>query len=478
MKVDPLGTPGGTRVGLGRTVPPMSKGQRRRSWFGGAAVVTIAVLAASCGSGTSSSRSTASTPTSPGSTGAVSKALGQGVTATSIRLGFVLIDYSTVLQFIHNTAGNQVQTYQVFVNDLNKHGGVLGRKIVPYYSTYSPIGTAGPLAACTSLTEDKKVFATIGVLYDATGAGQLCFVNQHKSILITHLLTQAVLNQVTTPGLLLTVDSTPEASTRVLLSLLKREHTLEGKTVAVLGEDESKASVASTVEPALKQLGVKMGSTAILTINGTDFTTAEAQLAGFIERWKTEGVDAVYMSGDDVVASQFVSMLRDAMPGVLLMTDGEASAQANGKAEPNPNPYAGMLTATNLPAQQNFEQPSYQACAKTYQAALGKPVIAPADVKPGPDGNKVEVYGAMENACADLAFFKYVAGKVGPDLNDQNWVRTIDNLGDIDNVIPGTHYASIHTGKYDASDDFGLGVYDPSVEDFRLTTPIENARTG
>ena len=103
-------------------------------------------------------------------------------------------------------------------------------------------------------------------------------------------------------------------------------------------------------------------------------------------------------------------------------------------------------------------------------------MIAPADVKPGPDGNKVEVYGAMENACADLAFFKYVADKVGPYLNDQNWVRTIDNLGDIDNVIPGDHYASVHTGKYDASDDFGLAKYDQSIEDFKLTTPIVNAR--
>jgi len=438
--------------------------------------MVVALFAAACGSGTKSTASATSTSSNSPAAGPVSKTLGQGVTAASVKVGFVFIDYSSVVQFIHNTAGDQEQTYQVFVNEVNEHGGVLGRQIIPEYETYVPIGTAGPLTACASLTEDKKVFATIGVLYDATGAGQLCFVNQHHSILITHLLSQAVLNQVTTPGLLLTVDPTPERTTQVLLSLLNHQHTLSGKTVAVLGEDESRASVASTVVPGLKQLGVKMGSTAILTINGTDFTIAEAQLDSFIQKWKTEHVDAVFMSGDDVVASQFVSKLRNEMPGVLLMTDGEASAQANGKAEPNPNPYDGMLTATNLPSQQNFEQPSFQACAKTYQDALGKPVIAPADVKPGPGGNKVEVYGAMEDACEDLAFFKYVADKVGPYLNDENWVRTINNLGDIDNVIPGTQYASIHTGKYDASDDFGLAEYDSTIEDFKLTSPIFNAR--
>lgn len=450
----------------------------RRGWVLPVAVMTVALVGVSCGSGTSSKASSPTTTAAANSPAApVSKTLGQGVTATSIRIGFVLIDYSTVVQFIHNTAGNQVQTYQVFVNDLNKHGGVLGRKIIPSYETYAPIGTAGPLAACASLTEDKKVFATIGVMYDATGAGPLCFVNQHKTILISHLLTQGLLNRVTTPGLLLTVDSTPERSTQVLLSLLKRQHTLSGKTVAVLGEEQSRASVTSTVVPGLKQLGVKMGSTAILTISSTDFTVPEAQLDSYIEKWKTQHVNAVFLSGDDVVAAQLVRKLRARMPGVLLMTDSPTSTQANAKGEPNPNPYDGMLAATNLPAQPNFEQPSYQACAKTYRDALGKPVIAPALVKPGPDGNKVEVYGAMENACADLAFFKYVAGKVGPYLNDQNWVRAIDNLGNIDNVIPGDHYASIHTGKYDASDDFGIAKYDQSIEDFELTTPIFNART-
>ena len=449
----------------------------RRGLAVAAGVMIVALVAASCGSGTSSKGSSTTTTAAKGAAaGPVSKTLGQGVTAKSINIGFVLIDYSTVVSFIHNTAGDQVQTYKVFVNDLNQHGGVLGRKIVPYFETYAPIGTAGPLAACASLTEDHKVFATIGVMYDATGSGPLCFTNQHKSILITHLLTQALLNKVTTPGLMLTVDSTPERSTQVLLSLLKRERTLSGKTVAVLGEDQSKASITATVVPGLKQLGVKMGSTAILTISSTDFTVPEAQLDSYIEKWKTQDVNAVLLSGDDVVAGQLVSKLRNKMPGVLLMTDSPTSTQANAKAEPNPNPYDGMLAATNLPAQPNFEQPSYQACAKTYLDALGKPVIAPDAVKPGPDGNKVEVYGAMENACADLAFFKYVADKVGPYLNDQNWVRTIDNLGDIDNVIPGDRYASIHTGKYDASDDFGLAQYDQSIEDFKLTTPIFNAR--
>ena len=451
------------------------RGRRSRTLLVGA--VVVAVVSASCGSGSKSSSPPASGTTATTAPSApVSKTLGVGVTASTIKLGFVLIDYNAVKQYIHNTDGNQEQTYRVFVNDINQHGGILGRKIVPEFYTYVSIGSTGPLAACTALTQDQKVFATIGVLYDPTGAGQLCFTNQNHSILITHEVTQAIIAKAT-PGLMTTVDLTPERTVDVLVSLVKKEGTLKGKTVAILGEPTTKASVTSTIEPAVKALGVKTGDTAIISINGTtDTTAAQAQLDSFIEKWKTEGVNAVVLSGDDVVATQFVEKLRARIPNVTLLTDSAASAMHNAMSEPNPNPYDGMLTAQGLSAQANFEQPSFQACATKYQDAIGTAVIAPADLKPGPDGNKVEVYDAMEVSCEDLAFFKYVAEKVGPYLDNANWTRTMNSLGAIDNVIPGTPFASIHAGKYDASDTAGLASYDPTIEDFKLVTPLLNVR--
>ena len=385
-----------------------ARGVRARGVRGGlpllAAGLIVAMVAAACGSGTSSKAGNTTTTGNATSTslGPISKTLGVGVKAKTIDIGVVLIDYDKVKQYIHNTDGNQPQTYQVFFDDINKHGGVGGRKLIPHYYTYTSIGSQGPLEACASLIEDKKVFATIGVLYDATGAGQLCFTSQHHSILITHELVQSVIAKAP-PGLLMTVDITPERTINVLLALLKKQHTLDGKTVAVLGDAGTKASVESTIVPGVKALGVKTGATGILTITGEDTTAPQQQLDSLIEKWKTQGVNAVVMSGDDTVGSQFVEKLYKKMPGVLLLTDSSASAMHNGASEPNPNPFAGMLTASGLTAQANFEQPSIQACAQTYKDAIGKAVIAPADLKPGPDGNKVEVYDAVEVACEDLA---------------------------------------------------------------------------
>lgn len=442
-------------------------------------LLIVAMGAAACGSGTDSKASDTTTSAGGGTSttrGPISKTLGVGVTDTTIRIGVALIDYEPIKQYTHNTNGNQKETYQVFFDDINKRGGVGDRKLVPYYYEYTSIGSEGPLAACASLIDDKKVFATIGVLYDATGAGQLCFSKQHQSILITHELTQAVIDKAT-PGHLLTIGVTPERGISTLLSLVEKENTLDGRTVAVLGSTNSKASIESTIEPGLKALGVKQGATGILTISGEDTTAAQSALDSLIERWKSQGVNAIVLSGNETVAAQFVGKIRKGLPGVLMLTDSAASAMHNAQSLPKPNPFEGMLTAQGLTTQDNFLQPSVQACAKTYKNALGKEVIAPDDLKADAEGNKVYVYDAMELACEDLAFFKYVAEKVGPYLNNANWVQTINNLGEIDNVIPGTTYASMHTGKYDASDDSGLASFDQTIGDFKLTTEIINSRS-
>ncbi len=80
-----------------------------------------------------------------GPAGATSKAaskLGQGVTDSTIKLGLVQVDYSCIKDFVDFDRGDQEETYKVFVDDLNKHGGILGRKVEPVYRDFCPVGNA------------------------------------------------------------------------------------------------------------------------------------------------------------------------------------------------------------------------------------------------------------------------------------------------------------------------------------------------
>jgi ABC-type branched-subunit amino acid transport system substrate-binding protein len=136
-------------------------------------VVGLLVVAAACGSSAKSSPPVPSSSSSLSSSVAPGDAsLGQGVSADEIQVGVMMIDYSCIEQFVDAVEPDQQQAFQIFVDDINAKGGIAGRKLVPVYKSYCPIRTTTELSACTSLTDDSKVFAAIGTFYDPSGDAQ------------------------------------------------------------------------------------------------------------------------------------------------------------------------------------------------------------------------------------------------------------------------------------------------------------------
>src|SRR5262249_26111556 len=100
----------------------------------------------------------------------------QGVTKDSIKVAIPLVDFSAIKDFVDYTFGDTEAISKVFVDYINKNGGINGRKIVPVYKTYPPIPgqKPHPLSLCPSFTEDDKGFAVVGVLIDLTRQAQEC----------------------------------------------------------------------------------------------------------------------------------------------------------------------------------------------------------------------------------------------------------------------------------------------------------------
>ena len=168
------------------------------------------------------------------------KSYGPGVTADTVKIGVTLINYDLIkdLPDVSEVRLDQQAIYQAFIDNVNKHGGIAGKKIVPVYKLYIPVGSAGLITICTALTEDDNVFATIGTYFDTSGDAQLCMAKQHKRVLLTFDLNQSILKQAP-PGLIVTPGYTPERSVKILLDLLDKEHKLDGKTVGVVGNAAS-----------------------------------------------------------------------------------------------------------------------------------------------------------------------------------------------------------------------------------------------
>ncbi len=459
-----------------------------RRWPLLAAVLTLALLPAACGSGTKTGTGTTTTPTgatggsgATGSLAPISKTLGTGVTDTTIRIGVALVDFKCIEPYIQTTRVDEYKVYDAFIDDINAHGGVAGRRIVPVYHTFCPIVPAPALALCTQFTEDDHVFAVLGDFVDLTGQAQPCIAKQHKTVLITIDLTQAIIDSAP-PGMILTFDKNQERIVSVTLDLLARTHTLDGKKVAVLGEATTQQSVKSLLVPGLKKMGVDLGTTAILTISGADTTAASAQLQSFVEKWKTEGVDTVFLSGLQVSAQQFVPDLVKRMPGVQLIAD---NGNVNGygqnlqKAGVRPNPYEGIIAVGGASAQQYDRSDNWKYCAAIYERHFHKQAPDQETVIPGPRDHTLDINGSITDACAELTMFHDIAERVGKYLNTDNWRNVVDHYGKI--RVMDSFYGSIHAGKYDADDTFALVAFDssiPPVGNWRYLTDVQDVPGG
>jgi ABC-type branched-subunit amino acid transport system substrate-binding protein len=442
------------------------QGQRRRRGFGilVAATLAIALAAAGCtANSTSSTATSTAATTSPGATTTTVPGTGPGVTATTIKVGIAMINYDCIKAFVNMAEPKQQAGYQAFISDINDHGGINGRKIVPVFKSVCPIGPSEGLAACTAFTDDDNVFAVVGEFGQITADVPLCVTKQHNRPLVTYGLTQDMIDKAP-PGILLTPDILPDRRVKIIASLLKTQHTLDGKTVAILSDSETTQEVDQIIKPALSGMGVTQVSPSIVTITGSDTTAALAQLDSFIEKWKTEHVDALFLAGDAVESKQFVEKIRASYPDIPIVADSTgilSGAQDEQKAHVSPNPYAGMITAEGLTGTEHAATPNGKYCREIFTKYTGITVPPPDVVVKLPDGTQNAIQSEAGDACALVTMFKLIAERVGTNLNIANWVSTVNNFGPIN--VPSTTYASLHAGKYDADDTYGLVAFDPSV---------------
>jgi ABC-type branched-subunit amino acid transport system substrate-binding protein len=437
------------------------------------ALLLVAVLVmAAC---SSDKKTTATTPSASSSNAPLTASF-RGITATEIKIGVVVVDFACIAQFVDFTQGDAEKIVTALVNNINKNGGIGGRQIKIVVKKLCPLNPQDTAAACTSLTDDEQVFAVIGI-YDtppSDGSNQLCIAKDKSTVLIDELTTAKTIDGAT-PGLLLTPHIAPERQLKALLALLKQKNTLSGKTVALLADQNNQDTSQTALKSFTDATGTKTGDTAVLTITGTDTTAAQTQLDSFIEKWKQQGVNAVVMSGLLVSAKQFVEKIKAAIPAMTLLTDDSSSgSQANDevKAGKSPNPYEGMITMSGLNDDQTFALAGVQACVKAYQDATGDTVIAPKDLKPGPDGKTTRTFEGLEDRCNELSILKQILEKAGPNPTNDSWISTVNSFGPI--KLPTAEIASFSQGKYDATDGFRLGVFDstiPPTGDFKPQSP-------
>ena len=208
---------------------------------------------------------------------------GQGVTPTSIKVGVTYPDVAAISNIINVDPGNYQVAYTALFDQINAHGGIDGRKIVPVYAAVDPLGTAGAATACSQLTEDDKVFAVLGFFQAADTA---CYVDTHVTPIIGASLTSAESAAAKAPwfnNLISDSDLVPKE-----MAIFQQEGAFSGKKVGVVGTSADQAEI-NLVLPALEKLKVHVVQTAVNDVPDTD-TTAQVQEYGVIaDKFQSSG---------------------------------------------------------------------------------------------------------------------------------------------------------------------------------------------
>jgi ABC-type branched-subunit amino acid transport system substrate-binding protein len=114
------------------------------------------------------------------------RATDQGVTANSIKLGILISNTNELAAagFKAGLAGNQQEIIKAWVDEINRNGGVNGRKLTYYTQNFDVLDVNDMQAACKTMTQDQKVFSVITTGgYDSVA--QLCVAKENHTPLIS-----------------------------------------------------------------------------------------------------------------------------------------------------------------------------------------------------------------------------------------------------------------------------------------------------
>jgi ABC-type branched-subunit amino acid transport system substrate-binding protein len=216
------------------------------------------------------------------------RSAGPGYSATELRLGFsISSDASGALGSIGLgvTIANQKDLVNTWLARVNREGGVAGRKVVPVFYDYSATGNVQTQdqAACSTWTQDNRVFAASGVRAGASGGGDdltpclakagVPWLNGNGD---AHKWTQYLSSMYST----LSMNRTREE--RVLVESLAQQgfFTPKAKIGVIINDtsDNMSRAVDEGMVPALRRLGLTISKRFVETLAESQSTNAELQM--------------------------------------------------------------------------------------------------------------------------------------------------------------------------------------------------------
>ncbi len=357
----------------------------------------------------------------------------QGVTSSIIRIGISVINFAA-LQAVGVTLndGNYQDAVSALTANINAHGGVDGRKVVPYFVEMNPANAASIDSSCSELTEDDKVFIVLFPVYPD------CFQQTYDTPVIGGVLPGALPASAALDFSLLPPD---EAYDPVQLAAFDRRGAFKGKKVGIF-YGPSDIAEAKVVQSDLKKLHVDVVLSADDSVTATDTVAVDQEAQAIALRFQDAGVNEVVGVGGTGAATWPRALLDNQStykpPWIATNVTALASYVASAKGG---NPYLDNVMASSpvSSAYSVWTDPAMQKCAAIVRKAYPSDAIAapvnPSSPRAASSGSDT-TYAAVEAACQDLAIFAKIADAAGKSLTVASFTKAGYQLRNV--TFPGS----------------------------------------
>ncbi len=394
---------------------------------------------AAASSGGSSSNGSGPSPVSSASTST------RGVSQKSINVVLPVVSLGSLAGkegFAQDAEyGEQTKAILLFVKQINKAGGINGRKINPIIANFDPTNESAMRALCKNWTEGSPAaFAVLDGIGDWTGDNQLCVTQEGHTPMIGQWTTVTNWTNQGSPYLWWTG---PDQAT-VLQAVVNwglSSQLLEGKKVGVVAGDRASDQLAlkKYLLPDLSRAGVTPVVETIAS-DPNDTATTDTQAPLVVQQLRSAGVTSVIPL---IPFNVFYPVLQAETDQQyfprLLLSDYESSIESSLGLLPVPYAKAldgqeGVTTETlsgiddDRPQSQGGYDTAVRSCWVVWHKAYPQ-------IPPGNLSDFIEEQGPIQGWCQAIRLFATAAKAAGPDLNRRTFVTAMSKIKN----YPGTN---------------------------------------
>jgi hypothetical protein len=432
----------------------------RRTLF---VMLAVGLVAASCGSdddddGASDETTTSSTPevesTPESETSAVPESLPasfRGVTESTIKVGVAVPDFDALQAAgVSNYQGDADVAFEAFFDVINSEGGIFGRQIEPVYVDFNFVDPVTQEEACLALTGDNEVFI---VLYGLLGQSNLCLTDRNDTMVMTRSFQTTDLREGSGETLWLQLNAADDERTRILGEALAQSGRLEGKTIGILGRDNS--TDGEVLQKTLTELGHE-SLLLVTTAQGNDPVARENEQAILAEKFSSEGVDFLFeLQGGDNVAGVFAGV--GFTPEYAYKVLG---ASVDGAADRSV--LDGAVSVAELNEQEMFADADFQTNCMDVVRDVNPDLVDEMSFIPTGDqqaNGQPNWINPIMIACDQTMLLKQLGEIAGAELTNDSFRAALDEIGPVQ--LNGYGEASFDSAsKWDGLNEFYLQEYD------------------